>query len=54
MDAKGIAVRAASRRTLDEEVPEAYKDVADVVDAVCAAGLARLVARLEPVSVIKG
>jgi len=52
--AKGIEVRAASRRTVDEEHPHAYKDVADVVDVVAGAGIARLVARLEPMGVVKG
>jgi tRNA-splicing ligase RtcB len=51
---RGVHVRAASRRTLDEEHPEAYKDVADVVEVVDGAGLARLVARLEPMAVVKG
>jgi tRNA-splicing ligase RtcB len=51
---RGIAVRAASRRTIDEEHPEAYKDVAAVVECVTGAGLARLVARLEPFCVVKG
>ena len=50
----GIEVRAASRRTVDEEYPGAYKDVADVVDVVHGAGIARLVARLEPLGVVKG
>jgi tRNA-splicing ligase RtcB len=54
MARRGIAVRAASRRTIDEEHPEAYKDVADVVDVVHRAGTARLVARLEPMAVVKG
>ncbi len=54
LEAKGIAVRAASRRTIDEEHPGAYKDVADVVAVVARAGLARLVARLEPFAVVKG
>jgi tRNA-splicing ligase RtcB len=35
-------------------MPEAYKDVADVVEVVHRAGLARRVARLEPLGVIKG
>ncbi|MFV1958927.1 MAG: RtcB family protein [Planctomycetota bacterium] len=51
---RGIRVRAASRRTVDEEAPEAYKDVAEVVAVVAGAGLARVVARLEPLAVIKG
>lgn len=50
----GIAVRGASSRGLAEETPEAYKDV-DAVVAVCdRAGLARTVARLRPVGVVKG
>ncbi len=51
---KGIIVRAASRRGLVEEMPEAYKDVSDVVEAVELAGLSAKVARLRPLVVIKG
>ena len=51
---KGIALRAASVNSVVEEMPEAYKDVADVVGVVEAAGIARRVARLEPVIVVKG
>ncbi len=54
LEARGIAIRAASRRTIDEEHSGAYKDVADVVAVVTGAGLARLVARLEPFAVVKG
>ncbi len=50
----GIEVRAASFRTIAEEVPEAYKDVADVVNVVDAAGIGTKVARLKPVGVLKG
>ncbi len=50
----GIHVAAASRRTIDEEFPEAYKDVTEVVDVVDRARLARKVARLRPLGVIKG
>ena len=46
------APRAAARST--RSIPGAYKDVADVVDVVAGAGLARLVARLEPFCVVKG
>ncbi len=50
----GIAVRAHSDRGLAEEAPLSYKDVDEVV-AVCEqAGLARRVARLRPVGVVKG
>ncbi len=52
--AQGIEVRAASRETVVEEMPEAYKDVADVVDVVAGAGLAAKVARLRPLAVVKG
>jgi len=54
LEQQGIFVRAASRATVDEEMPEAYKDVAQVVDVVDAAGLARKVARLRPLAVVKG
>jgi tRNA-splicing ligase RtcB len=51
---KGIEVAAQGRRTVVEEMPEAYKDVSEVVDVVVRAGLARRVARLEPIGVVKG
>jgi len=51
---KGIKVRAHSDETLREEVPEAYKDVDIVVDTVHRAGIARKVARMRPIAVIKG
>ncbi len=40
--------------TLLEEMPEAYKDVARVVDICERAGLSRKVARLVPMGVVKG
>ena len=51
---RGIVVMSASSRGVAEEAPEAYKDVAAVVDATDAAGLARKVARLAPLICIKG
>ena len=51
---EGIVVRGESSRTVREEIPEAYKDVADVVNAVEGAGLSRTVAQLRPLGVIKG
>jgi tRNA-splicing ligase RtcB (3'-phosphate/5'-hydroxy nucleic acid ligase) len=51
---RGIFVRSDAKATLYEEIPEAYKDVAEVVDVVVGAGLARKVARLEPLCVVKG
>ncbi len=52
--ARGILVKSPSMRGIAEEAPEAYKDVAAVVDAAERAGLARRVARLVPVVCIKG
>ena len=52
--ARGIIVRSPSSRGVAEEAPGAYKDVTSVVDAAAEAGLARKVARLEPVVCIKG
>ena len=54
MEEQGIIVRAAGRATLVEEIPEAYKDVAEVVDVVQGAGISRKVAQLRPIGVIKG
>jgi tRNA-splicing ligase RtcB len=51
---RGIEVRAASFATVAEEIPEAYKDVAAVVDVVDAAGIGRKVCRLIPLGVLKG
>ncbi|MFN0091262.1 MAG: RtcB family protein [Acidimicrobiales bacterium] len=54
LEASGVVVRCRSDRGLAEEAPFAYKDVDDVV-AVCEqAGLARRVARLRPLGVLKG
>jgi tRNA-splicing ligase RtcB len=54
LEAKGIYVRAASYGTIAEEIPEAYKDVSDVVDVVQGAGIGKKVAQLKPMGVIKG
>ncbi len=51
---RGVVARARGRSGLDEEQPEAYKDVGEVTDAVQAAGVARKVAKLRPIGVIKG
>ncbi len=51
---RGVRVQSRSKRTLAEEMPEAYKDVNEVV-AVCErAGLSRIVARIRPLGCIKG
>ncbi|WP_242342350.1 RtcB family protein [Anaeromyxobacter terrae] len=52
--ARGIEVIARGKKTLAEEMSEAYKDVAQVVAVMDGAGISRLVARLEPMGVIKG
>jgi len=54
LEEQGIIVRGASHGTVVEEVPEAYKDVADVVDCVHNAGISKKVAKLKPLGVIKG
>ena len=54
MEKKGIIVRGQSRRTVDEEISEAYKDVSNVVDACALAGISRKVAQLRPIGCIKG
>jgi tRNA-splicing ligase RtcB len=51
---RGITIRSVSVRGVAEEAPGAYKDVGAVVDAAHRAGLARKVARLEPLICIKG
>jgi len=54
LEDQGIIVRAASRATMAEEMPEAYKDVSEVVEAVTEAGISKKVAKLRPMGVIKG
>jgi tRNA-splicing ligase RtcB len=54
LEAEGIVVRCPSNRGLAEEAPFAYKDVERVVEVVERAGLARRVARLRPLGVVKG
>lgn len=50
----GIQVMASSFRTVAEEMPDAYKDVDSVVQAVQEANLAKMVAKLKPSLVVKG
>lgn len=54
LENRGIHIRAGSLAGLAEEAPQAYKDVDEVVDTVSGAGIAKKVARLRPVAVIKG
>lgn len=51
---KGVEVMASGRGTLEEEMPEAYKDVERVVNVMHTAGISRRVARLRPIGVVKG
>ena len=53
-DQRQVYPRAAGRKTLREEFPDAYKDVSLVVDVVQRAGLARKIARIRPIGVTKG
>jgi tRNA-splicing ligase RtcB len=52
--ARGVTIRVRSKNLLTEEAPQAYKDAQKVVNVVHNAGLAKLVARLKPVIVVKG
>jgi len=54
MEQEGIEVRAGSMAGLAEEAPRAYKDVDEIVEVVERAGIARKVARLIPIAVVKG
>jgi tRNA-splicing ligase RtcB len=50
----GVSVQAGSMSGLAEEAPVAYKDIGDVVGTVVSAGIARKVAKLVPVGIMKG
>jgi tRNA-splicing ligase RtcB len=54
LEEAGVIVRSESRDGILEEIPEAYKDVDEVIEVVHEAGLAKKVARLRPMGVIKG
>ncbi len=54
LEDQGITVRSAGRATVLEEIPEAYKDVSQVVEVVYGAGISNKVARLRPIGVVKG
>jgi tRNA-splicing ligase RtcB len=54
LEDKGIVVKGASLGTLVEEIPDAYKDVDDVVNVVHRAGISKKVVKLVPMGVIKG
>jgi tRNA-splicing ligase RtcB len=54
LESKGIIVLSRGKRTLQEEVPDAYKDIDRVVEIVHGAGLSGKVARMRPLGVVKG
>jgi len=54
MDAKNIYLKSGADQSVLDEAPEAYKDVDQVVAVVCDSGLAKKVARLRPLGVVKG
>jgi tRNA-splicing ligase RtcB len=53
-DRHGVYVRATGRDSLKEEMPEAYKNVQDVVTVCHNAGISKIVAKLKPIGCIKG
>ncbi len=54
LEDKGILVRWTGRSTLAEEMPDAYKDISQVVEVVHGAGISKKVAKLRPIGVVKG
>ncbi len=54
LEDRGILVRWTGRHTLQEEMPDAYKDISQVVAVVHGAGISKKVARLRPIAVVKG
>jgi tRNA-splicing ligase RtcB len=54
LENSGIIVRSAQAGTLAEEMPEAYKDVNEVVKVVAGAGISKQICRMRPLGVIKG
>ena len=51
---RGIIVRSRGKWTLNEEIPEAYKDIDEVIEVVHGAGISLKVARLKPMGTVKG
>lgn len=54
LEGKGITVKAKSNMTFVEEAPNAYKDVANVVNVLHDAGIAKKIAKMRPLGVVKG
>ena len=51
---RGILLTAASRRSVVEEMPDAYKDVEEVVEVMVRAGIVERAAHFRPLAVLKG
>jgi tRNA-splicing ligase RtcB (3'-phosphate/5'-hydroxy nucleic acid ligase) len=54
LEYRGILIRVASKATIEEEAPEAYKNATEVVGTTDGAGIGKKVARLRPLIVVKG
>jgi tRNA-splicing ligase RtcB len=54
LNRRGVIIQAKGMKTIAEEMPGAYKDVADVVEVMHKAGISRKIVRLKPLGVIKG
>ena len=54
LNKNGIFLMAKDKRTVAEEVPEAYKDINEVIKVVTKVGIARKIARFKPIAVMKG
>ncbi len=54
LKSKGVYVWAEGKRTINEEMPDAYKNIHDIVSIIHETGLAEYVAELQPIGVIKG
>jgi tRNA-splicing ligase RtcB len=54
LEKQGVIVMATGRETLSEEMPEAYKDVNDVVKVVVGARISKRICRMRPLGVVKG
>jgi tRNA-splicing ligase RtcB (3'-phosphate/5'-hydroxy nucleic acid ligase) len=51
---EGITLICENRNTIKEEAPQAYKDIDEVIRVVEGAGLAKVVAKMRPLAVLKG
>ena len=54
LNKRGVVIQASGYKTIAEEMPDAYKDVSEVVNVMHEEGITRKVAKLKPIGVIKG